>query len=111
MNEAVKRFLDEMGVEYAERGDCDTSPILFKADNENAGTLFQLSLPKNEPHPYWRVRERDMTADEVMQLVHEKVFGGLKSIGSMMTDEYKVRGYVFNARIRNKWNLSVDKVD
>lgn len=110
MNEAVKRFLDEMGEGYAVEGDRDACPILFKADNENAGVLFELSLPKGEPHPYWRVREREMSTDEVMSLVHEKVFAQLKSIGSMMTDEYKVRGYVYNARVRNKWNVSVDRV-
>lgn len=110
MNEAVKRFLDEMGAGYAADGDRDTVPILFKADNENAGTVFELSLPKGEPHPYWRIREREMTADEVVGLVRDKTFAGLRPIGSMMSDRYRIRGYVFNARLRNEWNASVDGV-
>lgn len=118
MNEAVKRFLDEMGGMYAEQGDRDTSPILFKANDENGGTLFELSLPKGEPHPYWRVREREITPDEVVALIQEKadrarLFDDKPwGIGAAITGtEYRVRGYVYNARARNEWNLSVDKVE
>lgn len=117
MNEAVSRFLDEMGAIYAAEGDRDTSPILFKADDINGGKVFELSLPKGEPHPYWRVHEREMTPDEVVGLVREKtnrvsVFQRRPwSIGATVGDEYKVRGYVYNARVRNEWNLSGEKVE
>lgn len=123
MNDVVKRFLDEMGAGYAEDGDRDISPILFKADDVNGGTLFELSLPKGEPHPYWRVREREMTPDEVVSLMQEKSNNALLfrsglwgtgpvqtwGVGSTVPDtHYRVRGWVFNARVRNEWNLSVD---
>lgn len=114
MNQAVKRFLDEMGAIYAEENDRDISPILFKADDENGGKIFELTLPKGEPHPYWRVREREMTSDEVAALIekkmqHMKLFGTAWGVCFILPDtQYKVRGYVYNARQRNKWNFSVD---
>jgi hypothetical protein len=118
MNDAAKRFLDEMGEIYAAEDDRDVSPILFKADDENGGKIFELSLPKGEPHPYWRIREREMTPDEVASLTRKKEeqpktlgreFWG---VGSPIFDtQFQVRGYVYNARQRNKWNLSVERVD
>jgi hypothetical protein len=113
MNEAVNRFIQEMGAIYAAEGDRDTSPILFKADDMNSGTVFELSLPKGEGHSFWRVRERELTPDEVAALTQEKKNRAYMPwiIGSTMPDEdYRVRGYVYNARCRNKWNVSVDKV-
>lgn len=111
MHDAVKRFLDDMGAIHAEQGNRDVSPILFKADDEDGGKLFELSLPKGEPHPYWRVREREMTPDEIVALVQEKKDRAHMpwAVGSTISDrQYRVRGYVYNARIPNKWNLSVD---
>lgn len=112
MNEAVKRFLDEMGAGYAAEGDRDVSPILFKTDDMNGGTLFELTLPKGEPHPYWRACEREMTHAEVTALARVKTDRvRLCGVGSMVGDMYRVRGYVYNARERNKWNVSVDVVE
>lgn len=117
MNDAVNRFIQEVCGVYAEEGDRDVSPILFKADDEPLGTLFELTLPKGEPHPYWRVREREMTPDEAAALAKMKASGhiiikGMQwAIGSILGSDFKVRGYVYNARVRNDWNLSVDKVD
>lgn len=112
MNEAVQRFLNEMGAIYAEECDRDTSPILFKADDKNGGMVFELSLPKGEPHPYWRVREREMMPDEVAALTQTKKERGdiPWTIGSIIISGlcYRVRGFVYNARLPNKWNLSVD---
>lgn len=116
MNEAVNRFIEEMGAVYAEEGDRDVSPILFKADNESAGMLFELTLPKGEPHPYWRVREREMTPEQVTSLASLKATysdsppesNSLK-VGMALGSSWKIRGYVYNARERGVWNLSVDK--
>lgn len=116
MNEAVNRFIQETGEVYAEQDDRDVSPILFKADDEPMGSVFELTLPKGEPHPYWRVREREMVPEEVAGLATMKagdhsVFAGKQwGIGSILGSDFKVRGYVYNARVRNAWNLSVDKV-
>jgi hypothetical protein len=117
MNEAVKRFLDEMGQLYAAEGDRDVSPILFKADDENDGKVFELSLPKGEPHPFWRVRERKITPNEIRSLVQKKTeqprtlgreFWG---VGSAIFDsQFRVRGYVYNARQRNRWNISIERI-
>lgn len=112
MNDAVNRFLDEMGERYAADGNRDISPILFKADDGNGGMVFELSLPKGEPHPYWRVREREMIPDEVAALMQTKKERGdiPWTIGSIIISGlcYRVRGFVYNARLPNKWNLSVD---
>lgn len=116
MNEAIRRFLDEMGAVHAERCDRDISPILFKADDKDGGPLFELTLPKGEPHPYWRVREREMTSDEVVSLAGLKAsqvgaFGGRPGIGfTILGSSYRLRGYVYNARVPTEWNISVDDV-
>jgi len=113
---AVHRFIEEMGARYAAEVDRDTSPILFKADDEPSGMLFELTLPKGEPHPYWRIREREMSHAEQIALV---MFRGSFSrigaepfgVGRLMVDErFRIRGYVFNARRRDEWSLSVDRV-
>jgi hypothetical protein len=115
MNDAVNRFIQEMGAVYAEEGDRDVSPILFKADDESAGMLFELTLPKGEPHPYWRVRERQMTTDEisalaVMKAEYGRGFGREEwGIGTEIGSSFRIRGYVYNARQRNAWNVSVDR--
>jgi hypothetical protein len=112
MNDAINRFIQEMGAVYAEEGDRDVSPVLFKADDEPAGMLFELTLPKGEPHPYWRVREREMTSGEVVGLTIMKADLTPWVIGTLVGDDthYRIRGYVYNARLRNEWNFSVDKV-
>jgi len=116
MNDAVNRFIHEMGATYAEEGDRDVSPILFKADDDPAGMLFELTLPKGEPHPYWRVREREMTAAEINGLAQMKTeqslrvellsLSAVKNVGSL----FSFRGYVYNARLRDRWNFSFDRV-
>jgi hypothetical protein len=111
MNDAVNRFIQEMGAVYAEEGDRDVSPILFKADDEPAGMLFELTLPKGEPHPYWRVREREMTQGEITGLATMKADRRVAIRMLLGGDpDYCIRGYVYNARLRNEWNFSVDKV-
>jgi hypothetical protein len=116
MNDAVNMFIQEMGAIYAEDGDRDTSPILFKADDEPAGTLFELTLPKGEPHPYWCVCERQMTLTEIDELEAMKREQALRverlawSVGKNVGSLFRVRGYVYNARQRGKWNFSVDSV-
>lgn len=123
MNDAVNRFIQETGAGYAEDGDRDISPILFKADDESDGMLFELTLPKGEPHPYWRVRKREMTAEEIRSLAVMRAEEVLRSerppwtIGKNVGNvgnagpSFIIRGYVYNARLRGKWNFSVDKVD
>jgi hypothetical protein len=111
MNDAVNRFIQEMGAVYAEEGDRDVSPILFKADDQLAGMLFELTLPKGEPHPYWRVREREMAQGEIMGLATMKADRRVAIRMLLGGDpDYRIRGYVYNARLRNEWNFSVDKV-
>jgi hypothetical protein len=114
MNDAVNRFIQEMGAVYASEGDRDVSPILFKADDEPDGMIFELTLPKGESHPYWRVRERQMTPQEVTGIAawkDTKVLEGAWHIKTLVGSEFRVRGYVYNARERGKWNLSVGKAD
>ncbi len=115
MNEALNKIIHDSGKDWETQRDRSKSPLLFKFDTDPDGKVFELSLPKGEGHPFWRVIERGMTPEERTSFVEfSRPWRGSSCypVGSyLMPDEAKkmpVRGYIFNGRTPDVWMTSVD---
>jgi hypothetical protein len=119
MNQIVERMIKESG-EMWEAARDRTYPgnaVLIRLDTP---TVYELTLPKNEHHPFWRVNERPLEPDEYTAYRLAWVEGNLHGIGDMidmrdmrdMRDGifYRTRAHVYNGRAAHRWNDSMEQV-
>lgn len=110
MNVTLNRMIHESGEIWSDGRDRTANPVLVKLDEIVPGKLFELTLPKGEDHPYWRVVERDMTTDEVtaFNAWYASLIRQPKHIGELMSEDHPIRGYIFNGRMGNQWARSAE---
>jgi hypothetical protein len=112
-NETVKTLIEESGEMWEAVRDRVNSPVLLQVSKQWAGSIYELSLPESEKHPYWCVSERDLTPEEDASLRaflnHGPYMGDLISTDS--GSYLRVRAYVFNGRREGAWDISVDRVN
>lgn len=114
MNEVLDRIIRESGEMWSGWRDRTANPVLVKLDEAAPGKLFELTLPPNEGHPFWRINERGMTPEEVESFLAWKAdhrrqpemtrIGGVVSEG----EGHPVRGFIFNGRAPGRWVASCE---
>ena len=112
-NETVKNLIEESGEMWESARDRLNSPVLVQVSERPSGFAYELSLPKGESHPFWRVTERELTPSEraarTYFLIHGPYLGDLINVGD--GSYLRVRAYVFNGRKDGAWDHSVDHVN
>lgn len=115
----LDRLIKQSGQMWAEVRDRTRHPVLLSLDGDWRGKVFELSLPDGEGHPFWRIREHQLTPAEshefgeaqtrlryhigdLMQLTGEEVEG--------FAPYMRVCAYVFSGRKADEWNVCTEKV-
>lgn len=115
MNEVLDRIIKQSGEMWEAARPRQDSPVLVKLAN-GAGNVYELTLPKGEGHPFWRVNERGLTPDEAEEFFHstrsskgpEWEMGGLAPMGDGVY--MHTRAFIYNGRWENRWMPSVERV-
>lgn len=113
-NETINRMIEESGEMWASMRDRTVSPVLVKVDHRPTAFAYELTLPKGEGHPFWRVSERELTPEESSLFEafrRERVYALGDLINHNEGSYFRVRAYVFNGRKEGAWDISVDCVD
>lgn len=108
-DENLELLVETSGAMWTYSANREFSPVLLRTPQSGDGMIYELTLPKGEGHPYWRVRERAMTWDEREGYAKALALGTLHPMGFAFDEKYLVRGHVFNGR-RRVWADSVPTV-
>ena len=124
MNETLDRIIKQSGAMWeAARSRTEVfDAVLVKLSPGASGNVFELTLPPNEHHPFWRVNERAMTAGEE-EYLHTllRQHGASNSrwlfhVGNFDPEPrddgtmYRVRALIYNGRKEHGWLPSTEIV-
>jgi hypothetical protein len=112
MQEEISHQIEQNGERWAACMDRTQMPVILALSNCPGCPVWELTLPPNEPHPFWRIHERVLTEEEAGEM---KV-ANLQRIGSIfgaltegMQEVWLIRAYVKNGRGTN-WTNSAEKM-
>jgi len=114
MNKVIEGQIEQNGERWAQTMDRTRIPVLLTLSRCPGATVWELTLPPNEPHPFWRVHERELTEEEAAEM---KMVGCLHRVGSLIGNHldtgiheaWLVKALVKNGR-KTEWTNSVEKV-
>jgi hypothetical protein len=116
MNEMLDRIIKQNGEMWADVRDRTDSPVLLSLTGRPLDKVYELTLPKGEGHPFWRISERHLTTEEAADLQAQKTrmryeVGDLQLAARIGMEGYfaLVQAYVFNGRVP-RWNCVTEDV-
>lgn len=102
MNETLKRIIEKSGAMWAASSfDRTITPVLVHLCNAADEVIYELWMETGAAHPYWTVRERELTDEEAFEVMKAAQGDRAQFSVRLMPSETHYEGFGAVAWIKN----------